>query len=233
MFTSIKSSGIFFSAFKVKSPEVKPQDVLETVLVVMRFFFPVRFLPSSRPPRCTLKPAASSPLRRGMDSGRPGSTALRWLSTARGAQALGAPKPQTGHLGAAPPSLPVSAAGWSPRGSWWALRSAPRFPRRSGSCRCPAPARRTHQGSLDGAELRPCGLRRRQEWAHPRHVFLCAGDRWAGVGRRAPGAGRPPASLLGPRGSPERASGAPPPAGLRRAGLPGPGPPDRSSGRGF
>lgn len=206
----------------------------------MRFFFSCPFPPGPPAhPRCTLQPGASSP---GMDSGRLGRTGLRWLSTARGAQALGAPKSQTGQ----------ALRCRSGRAFRSSQRAGPRVApgRRSGlrlaSCggagaaRCRAPPRRTvtadaargpelpggARGGLDEAELRPPGLRRLQEWT-PR-CRCRGGARWAGVGPR----GTRPGTLQAPGGlqplswglgGPERASGEPPPAGCGRPAFPATG----------
>lgn len=106
MFTSIKSSGIIFSTFKMKPPGIKPQDFLETVLVKMGIPFLVWF-PASPPARplpqsnnssfflcCSLMPWSSS---EGLNSGRQGRTAWRWLPAARGVPTPGAPA--TSHTG--------------------------------------------------------------------------------------------------------------------------------------
>lgn len=204
----------------------------------MRFFFPVCFLPVLPPApgaRCPLQPGASSP---GKDPGRLGRTGLRWLSTARGTQALGAPKSQTGQ----------ALRCRSGRASRSPQRAGPRVApgRRSGlrlaSCggagaaRVPgAPHGDCGGGAGTGAARRGTGRPRRGWASAPRPA---AAPRLGSPppvprgcplgGRRAPGGLQP---LSWGLGGPERASGAPPPAGLRGAGLPGP--PDLSSCRGF
>lgn len=127
------------------------------------------------------------------------------------------------------PSFPVSAAGWSPRGSGPALRSAPRFLRRSRSC---PGARRSARWLRRRRGDRGCpeGYGAASTWLSFGPA-ACGGTKTgltaagaAGVpAGRASGPGRPPASLLGPRGPGARVRG----AAARRAAR---GRPSRATG---